>query len=64
MKILALSLWVLFSAMPAFLTQAASETAVSAMTGAMVSAMKGTTESACTLRQLRYLALAFRPPWR
>ena len=36
------------------LTQAASENAVSALTGAMVWAMKGTTEIACTLHRLRF----------
>ena len=64
MKILVLSLWALSAPCRRSLTQAASETAGSAMKGAMVSATNATTEIACSLHQPRYLALAYRPPWR
>ena len=60
MKILALSLWILFSAMPTY-----------AHPGGQRNGGFGPDrgygvgyEIACTLHQLRYLALAFRPPWR
>jgi hypothetical protein len=52
MKILALSLWVLFSVMPAFAHPGGERNGGFGHDRGMVSAMKGTTEIACTLHHL------------